>query len=81
MAYYRECPRCGAALDPGEVCRCETAQGARLEAVSPPVPARIDSSLSRAAKEYEIDRMLAALARERAEARREKWRQRRKHRR
>lgn len=23
MAYYRECPHCGAALDPGEKCDCE----------------------------------------------------------
>ena len=81
MAYYRECPRCGAVLDPGEICRCDTAQGACLPAVSSPIPTRIDSSLSRAAKEYEIDRMLAALSRERAEARREKWRKRRKYRR
>lgn len=78
MAYYRECPRCGAALDPGEVCRCDSAHGARLPAVSRPVPVRIDSDLPRAVKEYEIDRMLATLARERAEARREKWRKRRK---
>ena len=23
MAYYRECPICGASLDPGEKCDCE----------------------------------------------------------
>lgn len=23
MAYYRTCPLCGAALDPGETCDCE----------------------------------------------------------
>lgn len=23
MAFYRICPRCGAALDPGEKCDCE----------------------------------------------------------
>ena len=23
MAYYRECPRCGAHLDPGEHCDCK----------------------------------------------------------
>lgn len=30
MAYYRICPECGAALDPGEVCDCkkETARSA-----------------------------------------------------
>ena len=22
MAYFRTCPRCGAALDPGEACEC-----------------------------------------------------------
>jgi len=24
MSYYRVCPRCGAHLDPGEVCDCQT---------------------------------------------------------
>ncbi len=23
MSYYRECPNCGAHLDPGEACDCE----------------------------------------------------------
>ena len=23
MSYYRTCPKCGAALDPGEKCECE----------------------------------------------------------
>lgn len=73
MAYYRECHRCGAILDPSEVCRCDCAQGNTLPAISSPVPSRIDSALSRTAKEYEIDRTLAVLARERAEKRREKW--------
>ena len=25
MSYYKECPICGAALDPGEKCECEDA--------------------------------------------------------
>lgn len=24
MAYYKTCPNCGAHLDPGETCDCET---------------------------------------------------------
>ena len=24
MPYYRKCPVCGAALDPGEICDCQT---------------------------------------------------------
>ena len=34
MSYYRECPYCGAALDPGEKCDCgqkETARSAPTE--------------------------------------------------
>lgn len=34
MSYYRECPYCGAALDPGEKCDCgqkETARSAATE--------------------------------------------------
>lgn len=26
MSYYRICPECGAALDPGEVCDCRTSK-------------------------------------------------------
>ena len=26
MSYYRTCPKCGAALDPGETCECEREQ-------------------------------------------------------
>lgn len=28
MAYYRTCPNCGAALDPGERCDCEDIKNA-----------------------------------------------------
>lgn len=31
MSYYRTCPKCGAALDPGEKCECER-EPARAEA-------------------------------------------------
>lgn len=31
MSYYRTCPKCGAALDPGETCECEREPG-RAEA-------------------------------------------------
>lgn len=27
MPYWRECPRCGCHLDPGEVCDCEKKEG------------------------------------------------------
>ena len=30
MAYYRTCPECGAALDPGEMCDCSAARFYRL---------------------------------------------------
>lgn len=28
MSYYRTCPHCGAALDPGEACDCRAKEGA-----------------------------------------------------
>lgn len=31
MAFYRTCPRCGAALDPGEHCDCESEERKRQE--------------------------------------------------
>ena len=31
MAFYRTCPRCGAALDPGEHCDCETEERRQQE--------------------------------------------------
>lgn len=35
MSYYRTCPNCGAALDPGERCDClRESNGSREEAVS-----------------------------------------------
>lgn len=83
MAYYRECPRCGASLDPGEACSCRDERqtaGARLPAVSPPVPTRIEVKASRRAMEYDMDRMLAALSLAREEERREKWRRRKRRR-
>lgn len=30
MSYYRSCPYCGAALDPGEPCDCLSAMYSRL---------------------------------------------------
>lgn len=74
MAYYRECPHCGAALDPGETCTCRDGSnptGARLPAIQSPVPTRIEVKKSRRAMEYDMDRMIAALALARDETRRE----------
>lgn len=31
MAYYKTCPHCGAALDPGEVCDCRSHGAATQE--------------------------------------------------
>lgn len=28
MSYYRKCPACGAALDPGEICDCQNKETA-----------------------------------------------------
>lgn len=69
MAYYRECPRCGAALDPGEACACDSAHGARLPAVRPPAPERIEVQASRKAMEYAMDRMIYDAYCRRVEAR------------
>lgn len=33
MSYYRLCPECGAALDPGEVCDCRTNKAEQNEQV------------------------------------------------
>ena len=32
MSYYRTCPHCGAALDPGEVCDCRAKEEAPASA-------------------------------------------------
>lgn len=32
MSFYRTCPHCGAALDPGEVCDCRAKEGAPASA-------------------------------------------------
>lgn len=77
MPYYRECGRCGAALDPGEVCGCDTANGARMEAVRP-VPVTIEVQASRKAMEYAMDRMITAAYQRRAEEKRARRERRRK---
>lgn len=33
MGYYRTCPICGASLDPGEICDCQTDELAIQEAI------------------------------------------------
>lgn len=33
MSYYKLCPECGAALDPGEVCDCRTSKAEQNEQV------------------------------------------------
>lgn len=32
MSFYRTCPHCGAALDPGEACDCRAKEGAPASA-------------------------------------------------
>lgn len=34
MSYYRTCPHCGAALDPGEVCDCRAKEEAPASAAN-----------------------------------------------
>lgn len=34
MSYYRTCPHCGAALDPGEVCDCRAKEEAPADAAN-----------------------------------------------
>ncbi len=34
MSYYRTCPDCGAHLDPGEVCDCQTEKKAPASAAN-----------------------------------------------
>ena len=34
MAYYKVCPNCGAHLDPGESCDCESEEKKRMEIYS-----------------------------------------------
>ena len=58
MPYYNKCPRCGARVDPGEVCRCESAQGARLAAVPAPVVIRIEEKPTLSQQRRECDRAL-----------------------
>ena len=36
MPYERKCERCGAMLDPGEVCRCDTENGSRVPSYAVP---------------------------------------------
>lgn len=36
MSYYRTCPDCGAHLDPGEICDCKDAEGARVTGTDAP---------------------------------------------
>ena len=47
MPYYRECPVCGAALDPGEVCECKHRE--------PTVQERVNRLLGRIVSEKELE--------------------------
>lgn len=79
-AYYNKCPRCGARVDPGEVCRCDSTSGIRLAAVSAPAAVRIEEKATLAEQAREVDRAiwLAALEyRARKEAGRRKRRRKR----
>ena len=79
MAYFKKCARCGALLDPGEVCRCDTVQGTRLAAVSAPVVIRIAEKPTIAEKAAECDRAILLAAREHRAAK-AAWYKRRKRR-
>lgn len=75
--YYNKCPRCGARVDPGEVCRCDSAAGVRLAAASAPVVIRVEEKATLAEQAREVDRALWLAAREyraEKEARRRKRR-------
>lgn len=47
MPYYRECPVCGAALDPGEACECKHRE--------PTVQERVNRLLGRIVSEKELE--------------------------
>ena len=42
MAYYKTCPKCGAALDPGEHCDCEEIKRAAYDEANITDSKRID---------------------------------------
>ena len=77
MAYNRKCTRCGAMLDPGEVCRCDVDDGARMQAVRT-VPETIEVQSSRQAMMYAADRIIYDAYLSRAEERRARREKRRK---
>lgn len=77
MAYFRTCPRCGAALDPGEVCRCDVRDGVRAQAART-VPATIEVQASRQAMMYAADRIIYDTYLRRVEERRARRGRRRK---
>ncbi len=62
--YYNTCPRCGARVDHGEVCRCDSAAGTSLAAVSALSVIRIEEKPTLAEQAREIDRALWLAARE-----------------
>lgn len=64
MACFKKCARCGAMLDPGEVCQCDTVQGARLAATPASVVIRIADKPTIAEKAAECDRAILLAARE-----------------
>jgi len=76
--YYRKCARCGALLDPGEVCQCDAVQGARLAATPAPVVIRIADKPTIAEKAAECDRALLLAAREYRAAKAARYKRRRR---
>ena len=77
MAYFRTCPRCGATLDPGEICKCDTDNGTRLQAART-VPETIEVQASRQAMMYAADRIIYDAYLRRVEERRARRGRRRK---
>ena len=61
MAYYKKCPKCGAHIDPGEVCRCDCANERRpLPVSAPPTPTviRIEQKTTLDEQARELDRVV-----------------------
>ncbi len=76
MSAYRICERCGAHLDFGEVCRCDSADGKHAEMASCPVVIRIVQGATRAETERDLDRAVWLAAQKYREMKKQKRRRR-----